>query len=62
MARRRSYDPLHLYLNSRLAGQLRRERPGSVEFRYTAEWLEPSLPCEAMSVETQEESLLFSRL
>lgn len=39
MARRRSYEPLHVYLNSRLVGQLRRERSGAIEFQYDAEWL-----------------------
>ena len=39
MARRRSYEPLHVYLNSRMVGQLRRERSGAIEFQYTAEWL-----------------------
>lgn len=40
MARRRSYEPLRVYLNSRLVGQLRRERSGAIEFQYDAEWLD----------------------
>jgi len=39
MARRRSYEPLNVYLNSRIVGQLRRERSGAIEFQYGAEWL-----------------------
>jgi serine/threonine-protein kinase HipA len=39
MARRRSYEPLNVYLNSRLVGQLRREPSGAIEFQYGGEWL-----------------------
>ena len=39
MARRRSYEPLNVHLNSRLVGQLHREPSGAIEFRYDAEWL-----------------------
>lgn len=39
MARRRSYEPLNVYLNSRLVGQLCREPSGAIEFQYNAEWL-----------------------
>jgi serine/threonine-protein kinase HipA len=39
MARRRRYDPLNVYLNGRLVGQLRREPSGAIEFQYDAGWL-----------------------
>jgi HipA-like protein len=39
MARRRRYEPLNVYLNSRLVGQLRRELSGAIEFQYDAQWL-----------------------
>jgi len=34
------YEPLHVYLNSRLVGQLRREASGAISFRYDRTWLE----------------------
>jgi serine/threonine-protein kinase HipA len=39
MARRRRHEPLNVYLNSRLVGQLRREVSGAIEFQYDAGWL-----------------------
>ena len=40
MARKRTRIPLHVYLNGRLAGHLRRESSGAVDFRYDPTWLE----------------------
>src|ERR1017187_7894870 len=39
MARGR-YEPLNVFLNSRLVGQLRRETSGAISFRYDRSWLE----------------------
>jgi serine/threonine-protein kinase HipA len=39
MARGRT-DPLNVFLNSRLVGQLRRETSGAISFRYDQSWLE----------------------
>lgn len=39
MARAR-YEPLNVFLNSRLVGQLRRETSGAFSFRYDRSWLE----------------------
>lgn len=39
MARTR-YEPLNVFLNSRLVGQLRRETSGAITFRYDQSWLQ----------------------
>jgi serine/threonine-protein kinase HipA len=39
MARRHRYEPLHVYINSRKLGQLRREASGAIEFCYDSDWL-----------------------
>jgi serine/threonine-protein kinase HipA len=39
MARAR-YEPLNVFLNSRLVGQLRREASGAISFQYDRSWLE----------------------
>lgn len=39
MARQPRYVPLNVYLNSRLAGQLRRDPAGAIAFQYDAGWL-----------------------
>lgn len=39
MARRRTYPPLEVFMNSRHVGQLYRDPDGSSAFRYSAEWL-----------------------
>ena len=46
MARPRAEAPLHVYLNGRLVGELRRQSSGAIEFQYEREWLswEPALP------------------
>ena len=46
MPRRIRYEPLNVFLNSRLVGQLRRETSGAIAFRYDRSWLEwqPALP------------------
>ena len=46
MARRRKHEPLNVFLNARLVGQLRREPSGAIDFQYAAEWLawEHALP------------------
>lgn len=37
---RRPRPPLHVYLNGRVVGQLRRESSGAIEFRYDQSWLD----------------------
>jgi serine/threonine-protein kinase HipA len=46
MPRRARYEPLNVFLNSRLVGQLRRETSGAVSFQYDPAWLdwESALP------------------
>jgi serine/threonine-protein kinase HipA len=46
MARRAQHEPLNVFLNARLVGQLRRETSGAIDFRYDASWLswEHTLP------------------
>ena len=46
MPRRARYEPLNVFLNSRLVGQLRRETSGAIIFQYDRSWLEwqPVLP------------------
>jgi serine/threonine-protein kinase HipA len=39
MARRSRYEPLLVYLNSRLVGQLHRKASGAIEFQYDSAWL-----------------------
>jgi serine/threonine-protein kinase HipA len=39
MPRRRQYEPLNVFLNSRLVGQLRREPSGATSFQYDTDWL-----------------------
>ena len=39
MPRRRRYEPLNVFLNGRLVGQLRRELSGATSFQYDAGWL-----------------------
>ena len=40
MSRRARYEPLNVFLNSRLVGQLRRETSGAITFQYDRSWLE----------------------
>ena len=46
MPRRARYEPLNVFLNSRLVGQLRRETSGAISFQYDRSWLdwESALP------------------
>jgi serine/threonine-protein kinase HipA len=46
MARPRTRIPLHVYMNSRLVGRLRRQASGAIDFQYDAAWLgwEHALP------------------
>jgi len=46
MPRRARYEPLSVFLNSRLVGQLRRETSGAISFQYDQSWLdwESALP------------------
>lgn len=46
MPRRARYEPVNVFLNSRLVGQLRRETSGAITFQYDRSWLEwqPALP------------------
>lgn len=40
MPRRARYEPLNVFLNSRLVGQLRREASGAITFQYDGSWLD----------------------
>ncbi|WP_265520039.1 type II toxin-antitoxin system HipA family toxin [Nitratireductor luteus] len=40
MARRRTYEPLRVYLNNRLVGFLNKETSGAINFQYDQSWLE----------------------
>ena len=40
MARTATHPPLHVYLNGRLVGHLRRATSGAIDFTYDASWLE----------------------
>ncbi|MBK5923869.1 toxin HipA [Rhodovulum sulfidophilum] len=40
MGRRRSFAPLNVFLNTRLVGQLLREKSGAISFAYDRSWLE----------------------
>lgn len=40
MGRRRSYTPLKVFLNTRLVGQMIRERNGAISFSYDKTWLD----------------------
>ena len=40
MPRRAQRQPLNVFLNSRLVGQLRRETSGAISFQYDRSWLE----------------------
>jgi serine/threonine-protein kinase HipA len=40
MPRRTGNEPLHVFLNSRLVGQLRRETSGAILFQYDRSWIE----------------------
>jgi serine/threonine-protein kinase HipA len=40
MARQPRHEPLNVFLNSRLVGQLRRETSGAIAFRYDRSWIE----------------------
>ena len=46
MPRRPRYEPLNVFLNSRLVGQLRRETSGAISFKYDQSWIEwvPAMP------------------
>jgi serine/threonine-protein kinase HipA len=39
MNRRARYEPLNVFLNSRLVGQLRREASGAISFQYDPSWI-----------------------
>jgi serine/threonine-protein kinase HipA len=57
MARHRTYEPLNIFLNSKLVGQLRRKPSGAIEFQYAADWLAwaPALPV-SLSLSLREEA------
>jgi serine/threonine-protein kinase HipA len=46
MARRRTHQPLRVYLNNRLVGYLNKETSGAIDFQYDQSWLawEHALP------------------
>ncbi|HEX4785863.1 MAG TPA: type II toxin-antitoxin system HipA family toxin [Candidatus Sulfotelmatobacter sp.] len=57
MPRRARYEPLNVFLNSRLIGQLRRATSGAISFQYERSWLEwqPALPV-SLSLPLREQS------
>ena len=56
MARRRQYEPLDVYLNSRLVGQIRRQTSGAIQFQYAQSWLEwPSTLPVSLSLPLRED-------
>lgn len=56
MARRRQYEPLDVYLNSRLVGQIRRQTSGAIQFQYAQSWLEwPSTLPISLSLPLRED-------
>jgi serine/threonine-protein kinase HipA len=59
MARHLTYEPLNVFLNSRLVGQLRRKPSGAIEFQYDADWLAwaPALPV-SLSLPLREEAFV----
>lgn len=40
MGRKRTYPPLNVFLNTRLLGQLNREKSGAIRFKYDTSWIE----------------------
>lgn len=40
MGRKKTYAPLNVFLNTRLVGQLNREKSGAIKFQYVPEWVE----------------------
>ena len=40
MGRKRTYAPLNVFLNTRLLGQLNREKSGAIRFQYDQDWLD----------------------
>lgn len=57
MARSLRYEPLNVFLNGRLVGQLRRERSGAISFNYDASWiLWPSAIPVSLSLPVREEA------
>lgn len=59
MPRRVRYEPLHVFLNSRLIGELRREPSGAISFQYHHSWLdwESALPV-SLSLPLREQPYL----
>jgi serine/threonine-protein kinase HipA len=57
MPRRRRYEPLNVFLNSRLVGQLRRAPSGATSFQYDGRWLawEHTMPV-SLSLPLQEDA------
>jgi len=40
VGRKRTYPPLNVFLNTRLLGQLNREKSGAIRFKYDTSWIE----------------------
>lgn len=59
MPRRVRYEPLNVFLNGRLVGQLRRETSGAISFQYDKTWIEwgPALPV-SLSLPLREQAYL----
>jgi serine/threonine-protein kinase HipA len=57
MPRRARYEPLNVFLNSRLVGQLRRETSGAISFQYDRSWIEwPSALPVSLSLPIREQA------
>ena len=57
MPRRARYEPLNVFLNSRLVGQLRRETSGAISFQYDQSWVEwPSALPVSLSLPIREQA------
>ncbi len=57
MPRRTRYEPLNVFLNSRLVGQLRRETSGAISFQYDESWIQwPSAFPVSLSLPVREQT------
>jgi serine/threonine-protein kinase HipA len=57
MPRRARYEPLNVFLNSRLVGQLRRETSGAISFQYDRSWIDwPSALPVSLSLPIREQT------
>src|SRR5882724_502113 len=56
MPRRPRHEPLNVFLNSRLVGQLKRETSGAISFQYVRSWIDwPSAIPVSLSMPIREQ-------